>query len=126
MSRKRHENNQKVAKSINPFYCEICDYITFRKNNFTYNKKTRKKISALVVTHVWGNAVDINKLVKECKLKNIKIIEDASESFGSRYNNGQHTGTKGLLGVISFNSNKIITTGGGGALITDDEVLMRV
>ena len=98
---------------------------TFRKNNFTYNKKTKKKISALVVTHVWGNAVDINKLVKECKLKNIKIIEDASESLGSRYNNGRHTGTNGLFGVISFNSNKIITTGCGGIILTNNFMLAK-
>ena len=93
---------------------------TFKKNNFTYNKKTKRKISALIVTHVWGNAVDIDKLVKECKLKNIKIIEDASESLGSRYKNGDHTGTKGLFGAISFNSNKIITTGCGGIILTNN------
>lgn len=95
---------------------------TYRKNKFTFNKKTRRKISALIVTHVWGNAVDLEKLISECKKRKIKIVEDASESLGTRYKKGNnHTGTLGSLGVISFNANKIITTGSGGIILTNDK-----
>ena len=66
---------------------------------------------------MWGNAVDLQKLLKECKLRNIKLIEDASESLGTFYKK-IHTGTLGDVGVLSFNANKIITSGGGGMLLT--------
>ena len=93
----------------------------FRKN-FTYNKKTKKRIYAIIVTHVWGNAANLLKLVKICKKKNIKVIEDASESLGTFYKkNKKHTGTVGDIGVLSFNANKIITTGCGGMLLTNNK-----
>lgn len=91
---------------------------TYLKNNYSYNKKTKKRISAIIVVHVWGNAVNLNKLIKKCKKLNIKILEDATESLGTFYKDGKHTGTLGDIGVISFNGNKIITTGGGGAILT--------
>tara|TARA_B100001248_G_C27396142_1_gene465684 strand:+ start:1393 stop:2541 length:1149 start_codon:yes stop_codon:yes gene_type:complete len=92
---------------------------TFIKNKKTFNKKTKKIISSIVVTHVWGNAVDIQKLLRECKSRYIKLIEDASESLGTFYKKKLiHTGTLGDVGVISFNANKIITSGGGGMLLT--------
>jgi perosamine synthetase len=94
------------------------------KDGFTYNKKTNKKISAIVPVHVWGNACSMDRLVSLCNERKIAIVEDASESLGSFYNNGKftgkHTGTIGKLGCISFNGNKIITTGGGGMIMTDD------
>ncbi len=99
---------------------------TFKKKGFTYNKKTKKKISAILVTHVWGNAVYFNNLVKECKKRNINLVEDASESLGTRYKkNNKHTGTFGLLGVLSFNANKIITTGSGGMILTNSLKLAK-
>ena len=99
---------------------------TIKMKNFTYNKKTRKKISAILITHVWGNAANLNKLLKECKKRKIIIVEDASESLGTRYKkNNRHTGTLGLLGVLSFNANKIITTGSGGAILTSNPVLAK-
>ena len=64
---------------------------TFVKNKKTYNKKTKKIISSIIVTHVWGNAVDLQKLLKECKLRNIKLIEDASESLGTFYKKKKFT-----------------------------------
>lgn len=98
---------------------------TFFKNGKTYNKKTRKVISAILIVHVWGNAVDIDKLYNICSQKNIKIIEDASESLGSYYTKGKfkgkHAGTVGDIGCISFNGNKIVTSGGGGMLITNNK-----
>ena len=102
---------------------------TVFKNGYTYNKVTNKKIAAIVPVHVWGNAVWVDELVKFCEERNIAIVEDASESLGTRYINGEHsgkhTGTIGKLGCLSFNGNKIITTGGGGMLVSDDESLMQ-
>ena len=94
---------------------------TFYKNGKTYNKKTKKIISILIAVHVFGNPADLDDLVKVCKKRNIKILEDASESLGSYYSKGKfkgkHTGTIGDLGCISFNINKIITSGGGGIIL---------
>jgi len=93
-------------------------------DGFTYNKLTKNKISAIIPVHVWGNAVWLDELVLLCKERNIAIVEDASESLGSVYINGKykgkHTGTIGKLGCLSFNGNKIITTGGGGMILTND------
>jgi perosamine synthetase len=69
--------------------------------------------------HIFGHPCDIHGLLEVAKDSNLVLIEDASESLGSTYH-GQHTGTFGLLGVLSFNGNKIITTGGGGAILTDN------
>jgi len=99
---------------------------TIKKKNFSYNKKTKKRISAILVTHVWGNAANLNKLLKECKKRKINIVEDASESLGTRYKkNKKHTGTLGLLGALSFNANKIITTGSGGMILTNNSKLAK-
>jgi dTDP-4-amino-4,6-dideoxygalactose transaminase len=77
--------------------------------------------------HIWGNAAWLDELVPLCEERNISVVEDATESLGTRYNSGRfsgkHTGTVGRLGCLSFNGNKIITTGGGGMIITDDEEL---
>ena len=77
--------------------------------------------------HVWGNACWLDELVDLCKKRNISIVEDAAESLGTFLNIGKykskHTGTIGKLGCLSFNGNKIITTGGGGMILTDDEML---
>lgn len=93
------------------------------KNGKTYNKKTNRVISAIIIVHVWGNAANIVNLVSLCKKRNIKIIEDASESLGSRYikrHKNKHTGLVGDIGCVSFNTNKIITCGSGGAVITNN------
>jgi len=97
------------------------------KDGFSYNRKTGKRVSAIVPVHVWGNACWLDDLFDVCRERNIAIVEDASESLGTRYTKGKfggiHTGTIGKLGCISFNGNKIITTGGGGMILTDDEGL---
>jgi len=97
------------------------------KNGFSYNRKTGKRVSAIVPVHVWGNACWLDELINICQERNITVVEDASESLGTRYTQGRytgkHTGTIGKLGCISFNGNKIITTGGGGMILTDDEEL---
>jgi len=100
---------------------------TVFKNGFTYNSKTNNKITAIIPVHVWGNACWLDELTDLCKKRNIAIVEDAAESLGTFYNNGKyegkHTGTIGKLGCLSFNGNKIITTGGGGMILTDDKAL---
>jgi perosamine synthetase len=98
---------------------------TIFKDGFTYNKTTGNKISAIIPVHVWGNACWFDDLVDICRTRNIAIVEDSSESLGTFYTKGKykgrHTGTIGKLGCLSFNGNKIITTGGGGMILTDDE-----
>ena len=103
---------------------EFLETQTIYRKGFTYNKKTKRRISCIVPVHVFGNAANLEKLVPKCKERNIKIVEDATESLGSYYLNGtfkgRHTGTLGDVGCYSFNGNKIVTTGGGGMLVTND------
>lgn len=87
-----------------------------------YNKKTGKKISACLPMHTFGFPIHLNELVKICEKWQIPIVEDAAESLGSTYH-GQPTGSFGKLGVFSFNGNKIVTAGGGGAIVTKDAEL---
>tara|TARA_Y100000590_G_scaffold255921_2_gene287441 strand:+ start:549 stop:1712 length:1164 start_codon:yes stop_codon:yes gene_type:complete len=100
---------------------------TVFRNGYTFNKTTNKKISAIIPVHIWGNACDLNDLLGLCRERKISIIEDSSESLGTFYNSGElknkHSGSIGKFGCISFNGNKIITTGGGGMIITDNEKL---
>lgn len=99
---------------------------TITRKNFTYNKKTKKKISAIIIVHVFGNLVNLKKLIKICKKKKIDLIEDSAESFGSYYKNSKsikHAGTVGKFGCLSFNGNKTITCGGGGVILTQKKEL---
>ena len=95
-----------------------------KADGFTYNKSTGKKISACIPMHTFGFPCRIEQIVAICREWNIVLIEDAAESLGSLYK-GQHTGTFGTMGVFSFNGNKTITCGGGGAIITNDEALAQ-
>lgn len=88
------------------------------------NKKTRKKIAACVPMHTFGFPVHITAIQKICNDWNIPLVEDAAESLGSEYNN-QPTGSFGLINTLSFNGNKIVTAGGGGAIVSDDENLIN-
>lgn len=102
---------------------------TFFKKGFTYNKKTKAIIRAIIPVHVWGNAIYFDKLVSICKKYNIAIIEDASEALGTFYTKGKfknkYVGTIGQFGCLSFNGNKIITTGGGGMILTQNKSLAK-
>ena len=89
------------------------------KDGSCYNKKTNKKIAACMPMHTFGFPVHLNELITICKKWNIPIVEDAAESIGSEYK-GKPTGSFGKLGVFSFNGNKIVTSGGGGAIVTND------
>lgn len=92
------------------------------KNNQCYNKHTGRRIKACVPMHTFGHPVRINELTAVCSEWHLELVEDAAESIGSFYK-GQHTGTFGKVGAISFNGNKTITTGGGGMLLFQDEEL---
>ena len=86
------------------------------------NRQTGRRLRALVPMHTFGHPCDFEGLLAVAHDYRLPLIEDAAESLGSRYQS-QHTGTCGLLGTLSFNGNKIITTGGGGAILTNDERL---
>ena len=89
------------------------------------NRKTGAKLAACLPMHTFGFPCRIDEIVNICNEYNIPVVEDSAESLGSKYK-GQHTGTFGNLGVFSFNGNKTITCGGGGAIITDDEELAKL
>jgi len=89
------------------------------KDGRAYNRKTGKKFAACVPMHTFGHPCRIDEIADVCVEFGIPLVEDSAESLGSYYK-GKHTGTFGLLGAFSFNGNKIITTGGGGMIITDD------
>jgi len=95
-------------------------------DNYGYriNIKTGKRISACVPVHIFGHPVRVDKIVEICKKHNIVLVEDAAESLGS-YFKGIHTGLFGKTAILSFNGNKIITTGGGGMILTNDVTLAQ-
>lgn len=84
-----------------------------------YNKKTKRKISACLPMHTFGFPVHLDELIAVCNAWKIPVLEDAAESLGSQYK-GKPTGSFGKLGAFSFNGNKIVTCGGGGAIVTND------
>jgi aminotransferase in exopolysaccharide biosynthesis len=101
--------------SVNLFLEEYAEL----REGICYNKKTNKKIAACMPMHTFGFPVHIDELMNICSKWNIPIVEDAAESIGSEYK-GKPTGSFGKLGVFSFNGNKIVTSGGGGAIVTND------
>lgn len=98
--------------------------ITYKKKSFFFNKKTNRPIRFIIVTHVFGHICKIDEILKVAKKFNLKVIEDASEALGSFYKK-KHAGNFGDLGVLSFNGNKIVTTGGGGAILTNSSKLSK-
>jgi len=104
---------------------EYLGRISIIKGDECFNKNTGKRIKALVVMHTFGHSVDLGPIIEICKAYKITLIEDAAESLGTKYK-GVHTGNSGLLSSLSFNGNKTITTGGGGAIITNDEALGKL
>ena len=106
---------------------KLRDYLqrnTSQQSGKCINNFTGRVIRALVPMHTFGHPSDIDGLLSIANDFNIILVEDAAESLGSFYH-GQHTGTFGLFGTLSFNGNKTITTGGGGAILTNNEVLAR-
>lgn len=95
-----------------------------KKEDGTYNKKTGKKIAACVPMHTFGFPCKIDEIAAICDSWNICLVEDSAESLGSYYR-GKHTGVFGKVGVFSFNGNKTVTCGGGGAIITNDDTIAK-
>jgi len=89
------------------------------------NKVTGRIIRAVVPVHTFGHPVDLDPLVEVCRRFRLEMVEDAAEALGSYYK-GRHTGNWGRAAILSFNGNKIITTGGGGAILTNDEELGKL
>jgi len=92
--------------------------------NSSLNRTTGKRIAACVPVHIFGHPCRIDEILQICGDYGIPVVEDAAESLGSLYK-GRHTGTFGLMGIYSFNGNKTVTCGGGGAIVTDDETLAK-
>lgn len=102
-------------KSVSVFLDEFGE----KREDGCYNKKTGKRIAACLPMHTFGFPVHLDELVTLCEEWNIPIVEDAAESLGSEYK-GKQTGSFGKLGIFSFNGNKTVTCGGGGAIVTND------
>ncbi len=104
---------------------KVSDYlkdIAEIRSDSCVNRQTGHRIKAVIPMHTFGHPVDMDPLVELCHSYNLELIEDASESLGSSYK-GKHTGNCGKVSAVSFNGNKTITTGGGGAILTNDEKL---
>ncbi|MFA6075351.1 MAG: LegC family aminotransferase [Negativicutes bacterium] len=101
---------------------KLADYlseIAVIKDNECFNSKTGRRIKAVVPMHTFGHPVDLDELVKVCEKYHIELVEDAAEALGTLYK-GKHVGNWGKVTAVSFNGNKIITCGGGGAILTND------
>lgn len=93
--------------------------VTDMRDSGTFNRITGRRIGCVVVMHTFGHPVDLDKFVEVCRKYRLELVEDAAESLGSYYKN-RHTGLWGKVASLSFNGNKIITSGGGGAILTSD------
>jgi perosamine synthetase len=94
------------------------------KDGTCYNRQTHRPIRALIAMHTFGHPVNLDLILQVCDVYGLELIEDAAESLGSYYKD-IHTGNFGRTSALSFNGNKIVTTGGGGAILTNDEALYR-
>ncbi len=112
--------------SLNPKALEhFLENETYQKDNLSYNKTTHKPIKACIIMHTFGLSARIKALKELCEKYRILLIEDAAEALGSTYEN-KALGTFGKCGILSFNGNKIITGGCGGAILSDDENLAKL
>lgn len=96
--------------------------IAERRGDVVVNRLTGRRLAAIVPMHTFGHPVDLDLILETSRRHGIPLVEDAAESIGSRYK-GRHTGNHGLVSAMSFNGNKTVTTGGGGAVMTNDESL---
>jgi perosamine synthetase len=116
-------DNEEVTLGINAEAArDWLNHTTDRSLGYLRNKNTGRRISAIVPMHAFGHPSDMDGLVSLANDFQLVLVEDAAESLGSCYK-GQHTGTMGKVGSLSFNGNKIVTCGGGGALLTNDIAL---
>jgi perosamine synthetase len=108
------------AEALENYLREAAD----RRAEGTFNRRTGARIGALVVMHVFGHPCDLDALAALAQRWGLPLVEDAAESLGSSYK-GRHTGNTGLVSALSFNGNKLVTTGGGGAVLTHDAEVAR-
>jgi len=117
------------SATVNPIIYEGAIPVFIDCDEKTWNMDSEKleeafgeypEVKAVIVVHLYGLSADLDKIVKLCEKHNVTLIEDAAESLGTYYKE-KHTGTFGKYGIFSFNGNKIITTSGGGMLISNDE-----
>lgn len=118
------------AATANPILYQNATPVFIDSDNTTWNmdpaaletacEKYKDKVKAVIVVHLYGLSADMDKISDICERYGIVVIEDAAESLGTTYK-GKATGTLGAFGVYSFNGNKIITTSGGGMLVSDDK-----
>jgi perosamine synthetase len=118
-------DSEEVTLGINPDSLrEYLQATTVQRSGYCINRSTEKRVRAMIPVHIFGHPCRLEELLAVANDFNLMLIEDAAESLGSFYQ-GQHTGTFGMLGTLSFNGNKTITTGGGGAILTDDPELAK-
>lgn len=103
---------------------EHLEATTYMSGGQTINKQSGNVISAIIPMHAFGHPVDIDPVMAVAEEFNLKVVEDAAEALGSKYKN-RFCGTFGEVGMLSFNGNKIITTGGGGALVTNSQAIAK-
>lgn len=103
---------------------EFLENETIQKDGACYHKKDGRRIPVIMPVHVLGNICDMDRLLALAAQHHITVIEDSTEALGSYYK-GRHAGSMGLMGTFSYNGNKIITTGGGGMIVTNDEALAK-
>jgi len=119
-------DSEEITLGMDPY--KLKDYlhgVCHSNSDGCTNKHTGRKIKAVIPMHTFGHPVDLDPLMEVCEEYKLEMIEDAAESLGSYYK-GKHTGNWGKLSILSFNGNKTITTGGGGAIITNDEALAKL
>lgn len=118
-------DSQKETLGLDPAALrEWLKYCSEQRHGVCVNKQTGRPIRALLPMHTFGHPCDMAGLLDVAGEFGLALVEDAAESLGSTYQ-GQQTGTLGMVGILSFNGNKTITTGGGGALLTNDTALAR-
>ena len=108
---------------------EFLEQECYTENSWVYNKRSGRRIKVITIVHLFGNLIDMERLVAIAEKYNLKILEDAAQAMGSFYTEGEykgrHAGTVGDIGVISFNANKIITAVGGGVILSQNLSLLQ-
>jgi len=100
------------------------EFKTTKSGTYCFDTTTNKRVRAIMPVHVLGNIGDMDRLLSISKKYHLDIIEDSTEALGATFKN-KHAGTFGKIGVFSFNGNKIISTGGGGVIVTDDQDIAK-
>ncbi|RFC54781.1 LegC family aminotransferase [Brumimicrobium aurantiacum] len=118
------DNWQMDLDLLEKYLQENTELKTSNNGTFSFDKSTGKRVRAIMPVHVLGNIGDVKRMLQIAEKYHLAIIEDSTEALGSTYD-GKHAGTFGKIGVFSFNGNKIISTGGGGVIVTDDEAIAK-